>query len=325
MKEKVYNAYMGFACGEALGLPVLFDSRKSLRNAPVTDMRGHGTFDQPAGTWSVGTSLLLCNTDSLMRTVDPSDLLENILRCTQGVRFCPSGEYIDVDAQIRLTVLRYASGTPALKCGDTSERANTNIALPLFFPLAFYLSPRVYANPLSSERAMEIITQTTAILQKHPRGLIGCVILTATIMALLAGLPYRPALQTSASQVLEYFDNRSDTCDQTEYWHNLRDVERLMARPEDEISSDAYIVHTLEAVFWCLGNSRQYEEAVFKAVNLGGNTTLIGALTGGLAGLVYGQQPPAPWLQTLAKRQELEAVCEKFNAYLKAHWHARLR
>lgn len=46
-------------------MPVEFQSRSEVRQDPVTDMRGHGTYNQPAGTWSDDSSLLLCTADSL--------------------------------------------------------------------------------------------------------------------------------------------------------------------------------------------------------------------------------------------------------------------
>jgi len=40
------------AVGDALGVPVEFTGRQTLRRDPVTDMVGYGTHNQPAGTWS---------------------------------------------------------------------------------------------------------------------------------------------------------------------------------------------------------------------------------------------------------------------------------
>jgi len=42
--------------------------------------------------------------------------------------------------------------------------------------------------------------------------------------------------------------------------------------PEADISTKGYIIATLEASVWCLLNTGAFEEAVLKAVNLGGDT-----------------------------------------------------
>ena len=51
MNNKSIAAMMGLVVGDALGVPVEFQSRAELQESPVTDMRAYGTHSQPAGTW----------------------------------------------------------------------------------------------------------------------------------------------------------------------------------------------------------------------------------------------------------------------------------
>lgn len=44
MKQIWLDGIMGVIVGDALGLPVQFQSRRELAKNPVTDMRGFGTF-----------------------------------------------------------------------------------------------------------------------------------------------------------------------------------------------------------------------------------------------------------------------------------------
>ena len=63
------NAVMGVVIGDALGCPVQFEDRAAVAGHPVTDMRGHGSFDLPAGTWTDDSSLTWrCLTASARRT-----------------------------------------------------------------------------------------------------------------------------------------------------------------------------------------------------------------------------------------------------------------
>ena len=48
------------------------------------------------------------------------------------------------------------------------------------------------------------------------------------------------------------------------------------------------ITHTLEAALWCLLNTNDYSSCVLRAVNLGGDTDTVAAVSGGLAGVGYG-------------------------------------
>jgi ADP-ribosylglycohydrolase len=47
----------GQAVGDALGVPYEFRARGTFK---CTDMVGHGSHNQPAGTWSDDTSMALC-------------------------------------------------------------------------------------------------------------------------------------------------------------------------------------------------------------------------------------------------------------------------
>ncbi|WP_254391860.1 ADP-ribosylglycohydrolase family protein [Terribacillus sp. DMT04] len=53
------------------------------------------------------------------------------------------------------------------------------------------------------------------------------------------------------------------------------------------MASDGYVVHTLEAAIWSLGNSNNFKDAVLTAVNLGGDTDTVASITGSLAGMIY--------------------------------------
>ena len=53
----------GVAVGDALGVPVEFNSRQTIALKPVTDMTGFGTYNLPAGTFSDDSSLAFCLAD----------------------------------------------------------------------------------------------------------------------------------------------------------------------------------------------------------------------------------------------------------------------
>jgi ADP-ribosylglycohydrolase len=67
------EAVYGLAVGDALGVPFEFRARGSFR---CDGMTGHGTHNQPAGTWSDDTSMTLATCDSIreMGRVDPDDI-----------------------------------------------------------------------------------------------------------------------------------------------------------------------------------------------------------------------------------------------------------
>ena len=73
-------------------------------------------------------------------------------------------------------------------------------------------------------------------------------------------------------------------------------------------------MHSLEASIWCLLTTENYKDAVLKAVNLGDDTDTTAAITGGLAALCYGVESiPEDWLNVLARKNDIDALIERFN------------
>lgn len=82
---------------------------------------------------------------------------------------------------------------------------------------------------------------------------------------------------------------------------------------ETEIKSTGYIVDSLEASIWCVLTTKSYKECVLKAVNLGKDTDTVGAIAGGIAGLLYGYNSiPQEWISSLVKTDLIDKLCENF-------------
>ncbi|MDD3337102.1 MAG: ADP-ribosylglycohydrolase family protein [Eubacteriales bacterium] len=104
----------------------------------------------------------------------------------------------------------------------------------------------------------------------------------------------------------------------------IRDVFRIWPCGErydiDELSCDdyspeptGYVVDSFAAALHCVLTTYSFEDAVAKAVNLGGDADTIAAITGGLAGAIYGfMSIPDRWAQKLEPkyRKELYDLCE---------------
>ena len=67
MYKEVRAMIWGHAVGDALGVPVEFESRENLAQNPVAEMRGYGSYDVPAGSWSDDTSMTLALMESMAR------------------------------------------------------------------------------------------------------------------------------------------------------------------------------------------------------------------------------------------------------------------
>ena len=67
INNKFKAAILGHAIGDALGVPVEFRKRSYLKDNPVTDMIGWGTYNLSPGTYSDDTALSLCLIEALQQ------------------------------------------------------------------------------------------------------------------------------------------------------------------------------------------------------------------------------------------------------------------
>ena len=73
--KKFRSSILGFVIGDALGVPVEFISRDELKQNPVKDMIGYGTYNLPEGTWSDDSSMSFCTINTLIEYVNYRSLL----------------------------------------------------------------------------------------------------------------------------------------------------------------------------------------------------------------------------------------------------------
>jgi ADP-ribosylglycohydrolase len=109
----------------------------------------------------------------------------------------------------------------------------------------------------------------------------------------------------------------SELVEESKYFSRILNA-KIYELKEEEIYSTGYVIHSLEAAFWCLMRNTNYAETVLNAVNLGEDTDTTAAITGGLAGIIYGSENiPQKWIDKLAKKLEIEQLAEKFEQALK--------
>ena len=82
-------------------------------------------------------------------------------------------------------------------------------------------------------------------------------------------------------------------------------------KPESEIDSSGYVVATLEAAFWVVARSEDFETAILAAANLGRDADTVAAVTGQLAGALWGYEGiPPQWRTRLFAHDRLVRLGE---------------
>lgn len=137
LKDKIHGAIWGAITGDALGGPVEFVDRESLRKMPVEDMTGMGTYQQPAGTWSDDSSMVLATLDSLSCGYEPVDILEKFCDWCFDCKYTPHGSVFDIGISTRASLIEYRnSGQWGV---DHGEHSNGNGSLMRIIPLSVYV------------------------------------------------------------------------------------------------------------------------------------------------------------------------------------------
>ncbi len=304
----------GHAIGDALGVPVEFESREALAANPVVDMRPSD--DLPAGTWSDDTSMTLALLESLARLgrIDYADIMDNFGRWVNEAAFTATGELFDIGRGTRQAVMKHFDGIPPVECGGRSDNDNGNGSLMRIAPLTLYLYAK--QGEALSEDAMAAVHDVSALTHGHARSKMACGIYTLLAVRLLAGRKIYGAVVSAMEAAKAFYRGREEYAPEMETYRRLWEPD-FATLPEDAIASSGYVVDTLEAALWCLLNTSDYEACVLKAVNLGEDTDTVAAVAGGLAGAAYGWEAiPRKWLAALQNGAEIEKLCAAFGEML---------
>ena len=313
MLGKIRGGVIGFAAGDALGVPVEFMSREDILQDPVTDMRGWGTYMQPPGTWSDDTGMVLAALDSLINGYDPENMMQRFVSWSHG-EYWPYGKVFDMGMTTNKAIGRYKTGVPALACGMSGDRDNGNGSLMRILPAALYLYPITGPNVCRDDKAMRMVHDISKLTHAHPRSMIACGMYVSVACQLMAGQEVRAAVQTGIMEAAGYYIEK-DYVQELNHFTRLADLDAFRQLNADDIRSSGYVVHTLEAALWCLLNTKSFRECVVLAANLGEDTDTVAAVAGGLAGIAYGiEGVPAAWQLLMPKTGFMDTLCRQLYA-----------
>jgi ADP-ribosylglycohydrolase len=309
MLNYIKGTLFGASIGDAIGVPVEFKSRSYLKQNPITDMIGYGTYNQPPGTFSDDSSLTFCLAEALTKDFDLQVIAQNFIKWANYAYWTATDVVFDIGIATRKAINNLSQGISPELAGGTSEYDNGNGSLMRISPLLFY----IYKMPISER--YDIVKKVSSITHGHIRSVISCFYYIEFMIAIINGNNLISAYNDLKKMLPDFF--RKLSIDQLEIGlfdglltNNIYDLS------EDQIKSGGYVIETLEASIWCLLTTNNYRDAVLKAVNLGSDTDTTGCVTGGIAGLYYGYDNiPKNWIKKIQKKEDIEKLSE--NLYEK--------
>lgn len=312
--DQVRAVLLGSAVGDALGVPAEFTSRKHLAKHPITSMTGFGTHNQPAGTWSDDSSLTFCLAESLCNGYDLADQARWFRKWRNDNCWTPHGQIFDIGVTTDSAIMRSERVTDPRLAGPREIHSNGNGSLMRIAPLALYLSR------VDQRQRTNAAMDASCLTHGHVRSQLGCAFYVDLLTRVIQGDGFTSALTNCQAFMATLIESEFP---EERLAFTLALDPDLIRQPIKAISGSGYVLHTLTASIWCCARAKSFQEAVLTAVNLGDDTDTTGAVTGALAGMIFGVDSiPHDWIQSLARIDDINPLCERFAQACQTQWEA---
>ena len=312
--NKVTDALLGLAIGDAVGVPFEFSSRDKMQANPSTGMIGHGTYNQPKGTWSDDSSLTFCLAESLINGYDLKDISEKFIKWVDKAYWTAHNEVFDIGFTTSIAISRLKDiieegNLDELKrqkyYGD--ERDNGNGSLMRIIPLLFYIK----GKPIKEQ--FEIVWEISALTHRHIRAAMSCMIYLKLAEKLLEGKNKIDAYTEMRSEIIEFWNEIEFSEKERKHFNRLIQSD-IRETKIDVLKSGGYVIEVLESSIWFFLNKDTYEETILSIINLGHDTDTSAAIVGGLAGIYYGQRGiPESWVVSIARLDDIVELGNRLN------------
>lgn len=284
IRDRALGAFLGLAVGDAVGTTLEF-SRRDVQPR-LKDMVGGGPFGLPPGGWTDDTSMALALADSLATygTLDCRDLMDRFVSWWREGEYSHTGRCFDIGNTIRAALDRYErTGDPM--AGSTDPGSAGNGSLMRLAPVALrFWNDRA--------RLSEVAAQQSRTTHGTEEAVDACRAFADMLADAISGKLRPDVLAPKAFQVAPKISEILGGS-----WRK---------RARDEIRSTGYVVDTLKAAIWSVARTGNFRNAVLLAANLADDADTVAAVTGQLAGGIYGLSGiPTHWLDQIAWKDRL--------------------
>lgn len=276
--DRALGSFIGLAVGDALGAPAEFKNFGEYD--PITEYTTGGVWNLPKGYWTDDTSMAICLAKSILETgtVDHINLLEYFTRWWLNGENSSTGKCFDIGNTTRQSIHNFnklnmnnGTGSKIFAPADDNEYLSGNGSIMRLAPV-----PIKWYDDMVTMKYLCIQQSITTHGSKECQD--SCV-----------------ELGTLISDAINGKDIHTDLI--------------KFAYTLSSIPNSGRALDTMIAAKWAVGTTSSFKDAVLKAVNIGGDTDTIGAVTGQIAGAMYGYNNiPKEWCDGLYKEDELKEL-----------------
>ena len=328
LEDRCFGAFYGLAIGDALGVPLEFEPVCYKQKLYVSKMQPTIRNSLKPGQWTDDTSQALCLADSLiMRSrFDPLDFNLRLLAWWYGGynnAFRKDSERkskksVGLGGNTALAMTRFLDhGESFTKAGDSNTSGNGSIMR--LSPLAVW-----FANFCTSRGTFNRDIITAMRVAKHSSlathqgveaGECCALLMMFLVRAIQTGDKFlvfeelatffkstnSPTVECIAKSQAEYLPATKEI-DPDRNWNWKAKEFKYSSRRTQENPNyiGSYACDALAMAFHCIYTTDSFRSALLKAVNLRGDADSVGAITGQMAGALYGYSSiPSDWLREL--------------------------
>ena len=300
------NALIGVAIGDAVGVPFEFSSRDKMQKSPARGMIGHGTYNQPKGTWSDDSSMTFCLAESLLKGYDLKDISEKFIQWVDDAYWTAHNQVFDIGITTSIAISRLRE---IIEQGNLDElkrqkyygeeRDNGNGSLMRIIPLLFYIKGK------RIKEQFDIVWEVSALTHRHIRAAMSCMIYLKLAEKLLEGKNKIDAYIEMKREISDFWSEIEFAEEERVHFERVIQNDIRETKIED-LKTGGYVIEVLESSIWFFLNKDSFEETILSIINLGHDTDTSAAIAGGLAGIYYEQKGiPQSWITSLARIDDI--------------------
>jgi ADP-ribosyl-[dinitrogen reductase] hydrolase len=276
LRGRFQGAMLGLALGDAIAAATQY--KKPGRFTPVGDLLGGGPFDLPRGGWSDETAMALLMAESLIdrEGFDPADQMVRYRRWQQEGYLSATGQCLGITGGTA-RALALSQWRRQAFSGAHDPQAQEADALARVPPVVMYFFADAQVAQSFAAEAARTTCQAPPVLE-------ACRALAAGLHAALSGQPKAACIAALRRQLPP--------------------------------ASGGKAAAALAAVLEVFGGTGNFRDAVLAAANLGGNSDVVAAACGALAGAHYTASAlPTLWHNSLMKLELIEASADRLLAH----------
>lgn len=267
MFDKALGCFRGLAIGDALGAPVEFSQPGTF--TPVTSYRPATFFGLNPGEWTDDTIMAVCMAEAMIEKngYDSFHVMNSYVQWYKNGINSPKGTCFDIGNQISSSLDDFIDYPIMDKSTKTSSAGNGCI---------MRLAPAsIVSLNLSDEDSLTLFKTSALDTHNNMEAIEATILYGFLTRGLLKGLSKKDAFDYAVEMIPRPRTKIADAVSSVNH---------------HTVSNSGYVVVSFAAAWWSFITTQSFEEAVLRAVNLGGDADTIAAITGQLAGAFYGDE-----------------------------------